>query len=182
MLSRVKFAAGVAVVGVASVGTAAVAHDRARLATFLHGYEEVPAISTAGNGTFKARISRGADEIRYTLVYNGPLNGTVTQAHIHFAQRSVNGGIALWLCGTPGFQPAAPIPAPPACPAPGTPVSGVLTPAHVAGPAGQGIAAGEFDEVVRALRSGVTYANVHTTAHGGGEIRGQIDSDQGRDD
>jgi hypothetical protein len=54
-------------------------------------------------------------------------------------------------------------------------VSGTITSADVIGPAGQGIAPGEFDELVRALREGATYANVHTTLYPGGEIRGQID-------
>src|SRR3954453_8955593 len=131
MQLRVKLAVGVAVLGVAGVGTAAVAHDRSREAAFLQGYEEVPAISTDANGTFKASISRGDDEIRYTLVYNGPFNtaagapppGTVTQSHIHLGQEGVNGGISVFLCGTPGFQPPAPTPAAPPCPPPGTPVS-----------------------------------------------------------
>jgi hypothetical protein len=186
---RVKLAVGVAAIGVAGVGTAAIAHDRSRLGAFMQGYEEVPAISTSANGVFKAQISRGSDEIRYTLVYNGPFNpatgttvpGTVTQSHIHLGQRGVNGGISVWLCGTPGFQPPAPTPAPPTCPEPGTPVTGVITPANVVGPAAQGIQPGEFAEVVRALRAGVTYANVHTTTHGGGEIRGQIADDDQRD-
>ena len=43
------------------------------------------------------------------------------------------------------------------------------------GPANQGIAAGEFDELVRAIRAGVTYANVHSEKFPGGEIRGQIE-------
>jgi hypothetical protein len=42
------------------------------------------------------------------------------------------------------------------------------------GPAGQGIAAGEFDELVRAIKAGVTYANVHSEMFPGGEIRGQL--------
>jgi hypothetical protein len=53
----------------------------------------------------------------------------------------------------------------------------VLTPANVIGPAAQGVAPGEFAELVRAIRAGVTYANVHTTTHGSGEIRGQISDD-----
>jgi len=46
--------------------------------------------------------------------------------------------------------------------------------ANVIGPAGQGIAATEFAEVLKAMREGVTYANVHSTLYPGGEIRGQI--------
>jgi hypothetical protein len=49
-----------------------------------------------------------------------------------------------------------------------------ITAADVVGPGGQGIAAGEFAEILNALRAGVAYANVHTAAFGGGEIRGQI--------
>ena len=181
---RVKLAVGVFAVGAAGIGTAAIAHDRARFDASLNGYEEVPAISTDANGTFKAQIARGRDEIRYTLVYNGPFNaaGTVTQSHIHLGQEGVNGGISVFLCGTTGFQPPAPTPAPPVCPAPGVPVSGTLTSANVIGPAGQGLAAGEFAELVRAIRAGATYANVHTTIHTGGEIRGQISDDDHGDD
>src|SRR4051812_49580904 len=93
---RVKLAAGVAVLGVAGVGTAAIAHDRSRFDANLTGYEEVPTLSTQGVGTFQASINRGRDEIRYTLSYRGPFDaqagGTVTQAHIHLGAPAVNGG------------------------------------------------------------------------------------------
>jgi hypothetical protein len=184
---RIKLAVGVAVLGVAGVATAAIAHDRSRMDAFLTGYQEPPAISTGANGSFKAQINRGEDEIRYSLVYNGPFNPgattptAVTQAHIHIGQLSINGGISVWLCGTANVQPAPTVPKPPDCPAPGVPVTGTLTPDHVVGPGGQGIQAGEFAELVRALRAGVAYANVHTTTHPGGEIRGQISDDRGRD-
>ena len=71
---RVKLAVGVAVLGVAGVGTAAIAHDRSRFDASLTGYEEVPTLSTQGGGTFKASINRGKDEIRYTLSYHGPFD------------------------------------------------------------------------------------------------------------
>jgi hypothetical protein len=46
--------------------------------------------------------------------------------------------------------------------------------------AAQGVAAGEFAEVVDAIRAGVTYANVHTfPIFTGGEIRGQIKKAKG---
>ena len=42
-----------------------------------------------------------------------------------------------------------------------------------------GIAAGEFDELLAAMRAGATYVNVHTVGRAGGEIRSQIDLDPG---
>ena len=62
---------------------------------------------------------------------------------------------------------------PPCPPSPGT-VSGVVTAADVVAVPTQGIAAGEFAEVIRAMRKGDTYASVHTTTFPTGEIRGQI--------
>ena len=179
---RIKLAVGVAVLGVAGVGTAAIAHDRSRLSAGLSGFEEVPTLSTSGVGFFKASINRGQSEIRYTLSYRGPFDanpagGTVTQAHIHLGARAVNGGISAFLCSNLNNGPAGT----PPCPAEGT-VSGTITPAQVVGPAAQGIAAMEFGELVRALRAGAAYANVHTTTFAGGEIRGQIGADGDRDD
>ena len=49
--------------------------------------------------------------------------------------------------------------------------------ASVVGPTAQGIAPGEFAEVIRAIRAGAAYANMHTTAFPAGEIRDQVDSD-----
>ena len=40
--------------------------------------------------------------------------------------------------------------------------------------AGQDISAGQFDELLQAIRSGFTYANVHSVKFPAGEIRGQI--------
>jgi hypothetical protein len=53
-------------------------------------------------------------------------------------------------------------------------LSGTILPTNVIGPATQGIAAGEFEELVAAIRAGVVYANVHTSAFPAGEIRGQL--------
>ena len=100
----------------------------------------------------------------------------MTQSHIHFGQPSVAGGISVWLCGNPPLTPPA---GTALCPNPGdgAEVTGTLTAANVVGPVGQGIAAGEFAELIRAIRKGDAYANVHSTKFPGGEIRGQIHVD-----
>ena len=89
-----------------------------------------------------------------------------TQAHIHFSRPGVNGGIIAWLCGAGSAQNTV-------CPASGT-VTGTVAAGDVIGPAGQGIDAGEFDELLRAMRAGSTYVNVHSSMFGDGEIRGQV--------
>jgi hypothetical protein len=142
--------------------------------TKLEGYQEVPAVSSPGSGEFKAKIDKDAGTIYYELEYSG-LQGTVVMSHIHVGQSGVNGGISVWLCqSATNPAPAAVAASVPTCPATGGNVNGMLMASSVIGPGAQLIAAGEFDELVAALRAGVTYVNVHTTAVPAGEIRGQI--------
>jgi hypothetical protein len=70
----------------------------------LTGYEEVPAISTAANGAFHARISNDGTSIAYVLSHSA-LTGDVQQAHIHFGQTGVSGGISVFLCTNLGNGP-----------------------------------------------------------------------------
>lgn len=144
----------------------------------LIGFEEVPAVSTVAHGEFKATINKDETAIEYELSY-ADLEGIVQQAHIHVGQRSVNGGISVWLCSNlaspptpPGIQP---------CPSPPATITGVITPANVVGPTAQGVAPGEFAELIRAIRAGATYVNVHSTKFPGGEIRSQIDHGHGNE-
>ncbi|HET9284692.1 MAG TPA: CHRD domain-containing protein [Candidatus Angelobacter sp.] len=44
------------------------------------------------------------------------------------------------------------------------------------------IAVGDFQSVIQVVASGVAYANVHTTAHPGGGIRGRIRATHDEDD
>jgi CHRD domain-containing protein len=152
----------------------AIADDDRQFRVKLEGYQEVPSVSTVATGKLVVKISRDEGLIEYELSYSG-LQGTVTQAHIHFAQRSVNGAIVIWLCQTTGTQaPEAVRALTPECPASGT-VTGSITAANVlATPIPQQIAARELAEVIAALRAGVAYANVHTDLSPGGEIRGQF--------
>ncbi len=135
----------------------------------LRSFEEVPAISSMANGEFLARLESGA--IAYRLGYSG-LQGDVRQAHIHVGQKGVNGGVSVFLCQTAANPD--PTGLAPTCPQSGE-VAGLLTPANVVGPGGQGVAAGEFAELVAAIREGVAYVNVHSSIFPAGEIRGQLD-------
>jgi hypothetical protein len=150
-------------------GVAQAEHIGARLT----GYQEVPSVSTVASGEFRGFINRNDDSIAYELTYGG-LQGTVTQAHIHVAQRSVTGSIVIWLCQTatnPG--PAGTQ----TCPQSGT-VTGTITASNViaGSTASQQLTAGDLAEIIRAIRAGAAYANVHTNLSSGGEIRGQIKS------
>jgi len=153
-----------------AVGVAAAGGGGSPLKETLTGYEEVPAVSSAGSGKFEARISRFSDRIDYRLSY-ADLEGQVLQSHIHLGQEAVNGGISVFLCSNLGNGPAGTQ----ACPPPPATITGTIEPEDVIGPAGQGLAAGEFDELVDAIRANVTYVNVHSDKHPGGEIRAQLD-------
>jgi hypothetical protein len=171
---RIQLTAFVAVIAVLGVVAAAVATGGGRnISERLMGFQEVPAVSTGASGKFEARIGRFSDEIRYELSYRD-LEGSVTQAHIHLGQERVNGGISVWLCGNPSPTVTPPAGTQMCPPAPAT-ITGTLEPDDVVGPTGQGIDAGQFDELLDAIDAGVTYANVHSSRFPGGEIRGQLD-------
>jgi hypothetical protein len=146
---------------------------RARLVSF----NEVPAVSSAARGFFRAVIDEAAGTITYSLSYDGGGTGlaTVLQSHLHLGQHHTNGGISVWLCGNASTTPPVNPPAgtQPCPPAPAE-ITGVIMAANVTGPAGQGIAAGEFAELLAAIRSGAVYANAHSVQFPGGEIRGQV--------
>jgi hypothetical protein len=165
-----------------SITCSAAAGDRwqrdNRIYAIMQPVNEVPSLSSTASGFFKATIDTDNQTISYELSYQN-LEAAPLQAHIHVGQRGVNGGISVFLCGNAPTVPPAPTPQPPACPAPPATITGTLTPADIIGPATQGIAptseaANEFDELVDVIRSGVTYANVHTVKFPGGEIRGQV--------
>ena len=134
------------------------------------GFQEVPVVSTEASGTFDAMIRPRGDAIDYEITYTG-MQGIVTQSHMHVGQRSVNGGIVLWICGSatnPG--PAGT----PVCTSPDGHFAGTWRPENVQTVATQQITTGELDEVIAAIRAGVAYVNVHSNLSPGGEIRGQV--------
>ena len=166
-----------------TLGVFASADDRGRndFDARLIGGEETPlSISTTGHGRLDLHIDTSSEAIEYRLSYDGLQGvaptvpgGVVLFAHIHFGQRRTTGGVSAFLCG--GGSKGA-------CPTPSGTVHGTIVPADIVGPSGQGIEAGQFDELVRAIRTGYAYANVHTTKYQSGEIRGQIRNDNRDDD
>jgi hypothetical protein len=148
--------------------------------TRMESYFEVPSISSTGQGEFRTKIDENRETIEYTLTWEN-LEVGATQAHIHFGQRSVNGGISVFLCTNLPNAPLPPFPPTQACPiGPSGTISGVITPAHVIGPENQGIEpVTGFAELVAAMKEGFAYVNIHSARFPGGEIRGQIGANRG---
>jgi CHRD domain len=187
-----------AVFVVAGTGFAFTDEGARRFREFLNGLQEAPAIvATTGTGTFRATISSDGEEINYSLTFRN-LEGDVTQAHIHIGHPQNAGGIVLWLCQAVNRNPA-PGNTTPEC-TENDPldkrngrVTGRLTAADVTLSPANGIGrvvspgpppvlapdAGDFEEIVRLIRAGATYVNVHSTKFGPGEVRSQINNRDG---
>lgn len=165
-MKRLVITSSLAVVALAIIATGvALAHgDNGNKKATLEGWQETPAtLSTTGHGSFRVRVR--SDGIHYVLKYSD-LEADALFAHIHLGRPATTGGVIAFLCGG-GTKPAP-------CPARAGRVEGVIAAADVVGPTAQGIEAGNLTEVLRALRKGAVYANVHSAKWPSGEIRGQI--------
>ena len=139
----------------------------------LQGLAEVPAVSTTGFGSFDAELVND-DTLHFVFRYQDLEGGNSLFAHVHFGTRYVNGGVSYFLCGPPANAPVT-------CPNGSGEIEGDITAANVIGPNGQGIEPGSFAEIIRGMRLGEAYANIHTTRWPGGEIRGQINDQSQRE-
>lgn len=172
------------VLALAAVAFAGRGHDKGDAKSFsakLNGWEEDPSQVTTGKGSFRAHID-SATQISFTLKYRN-LEGPAFMAHIHIGSRHESGGISAWLCGPPA--PPPPVTQPPCPPGQTTEavVNGTIQADDITGPAAQGVEPGNFADLIRALRRGETYTNVHTVTRApGGEIRGQNHSNHDDDD
>lgn len=111
----------------------------------MDGAQEVPPVSTPATGTSTLSIDPNTGEVIISGTYQN-LQGNATAAHLHGpADVGQNAGILLNLSHTGG-------------------TTGTFS--------GSGfLSLSDAAEVI----AGRAYVNVHTTAHGGGEIRGQTD-------
>ncbi len=149
---------------IGSVPGAAAYEDK--IVAQLSGFQEVPAISTAGTGAFEGSLNR--ESIAYSLSYSN-LQGNVSPIRLQFGQPGVNGGVIAFLCGGDNK---------PACLPAGT-LAGNITPSDVRGPEEQGIAVAGWMDVLTAIGASMVYVNISSGKFPAGEIRGQIRTGDG---
>lgn len=112
----------------------------------LTGAQQVPPLQTAGSGTANLTYDPATRGVSWTITYSG-LSTPVTMAHFHGpAPSGKNAGVQVWLTKKGASSVSSPIQG-----------QATLTPAE----------AKEF-------MAGQMYINVHTKAHPGGAIRGQV--------
>lgn len=131
----------------------------------LSGLHQVPPVLSPGSGSFRAQLAADGQSLQYELTYAN-LTTPASAAHIHFGHRFDNGGIIAFLCGG-GDAPA--------CPGEGGTISGTIGPEDILAIPDQGLSAGDFASVIRLMRAGLVYVNVHTPTFPDGEIRGQVE-------
>ncbi len=111
----------------------------------LSGGEQVPPVDSPGKGSADITWDPTTRVVTWAVTYSG-LSGPATMAHFHGpADKGKNGPVVVWL-SKQGSQAASPFSG-----------EATLTPDQA-----KQFAAGEW------------YINVHTAAHPGGEIRGQV--------
>jgi hypothetical protein len=111
----------------------------------LKGASEVPPTTSAGTGSVTASFDPATKMLTWSGTFSG-LTGPATAAHFHGpAEAGKNAGVAVWI-SEKGTPLASPFKG-----------SATLTDAQASD-----------------LQAGLWYANVHTAANPGGELRGQV--------
>ncbi|MBV9183130.1 MAG: CHRD domain-containing protein [Acidobacteria bacterium] len=156
------------------------AFAQSNFVTRLNGLNETPIVISRGTGNVRLSISDDAKSIEYELTYSGIEGGKVLFAHVHVGRPTIAGGVAVFFCGGGNSDKTKA-----ACPDSGT-LTGTWTAADIVGPASQGVDPTDTNEnawerFVKAIRAGLSYANVHSVRSPGGEIRGQLMPGRDRD-
>jgi hypothetical protein len=131
----------------------------------LTGAEEVPPVGTTTVASFRMALDDALTQATFRIVVN---NGDdVTMAHLHCHSPGQNGPIVAFLHNAAAADVN------------GVLASGTLTNASIAGsasgcPGTIGRPITDIASLVAAARDGLIYANVHTVANSGGEVRGQL--------
>ena len=123
------------------------------------GGEEVPPVSTKATGLATFTTQNNDTSIKYKLNITGLSDAT--GAHIHSGKKGENGDVIVDLLKNSKHNPTKI----------GMAIRGNITDSSLTGPM-KGKTVGDL---ISAMSSGDTYANVHTQKHTKGEIRGQIE-------
>jgi CHRD domain len=111
----------------------------------MNGATEVPPNQTTGTGTVAASFDPATKELTWSGTFSG-LTGPATAAHFHGpAEPGKNAGVAIWISEKGKTLDS--------------PFKGSAT---------------LSDAQASDLQAGLMYANIHTAANPGGELRGQL--------
>ena len=132
----------------------------------LTGDQQVPAVNTDAFGFAKVRLNEDNSTLSFEVVVCNIAN--VIASHIHVGAAGTNGPVVL-----PFFGSSTPFNSTRGC---DTLAEGTRTSANLVARSDAGI--NTWTDFINALVAGNSYVNVHTTAHTGGEIRGQLVHEQ----
>ncbi len=124
----------------------------------LSGKEVVPAVETKATGEAHFKLSKDGKELTYILKLKNIEN--VTAAHIHEAMMGKNGGPVAGLFAGPKKDGKFS----------GEIAKGTITDKDLIG----SLAGKTVGDLVKMIKDGGAYVNVHTVKYPDGEVRGQI--------
>jgi hypothetical protein len=125
----------------------------------LSSQNEIPPRPTPASG--KAQFLWDGTTMRFTVEIDDIQN--IVQGHIHIGSATVNGPVRVWLYKLPEKTIGPPVSTSDKV----ARFEGSFTAADVIAPT-------TINDLLAAMASGGAYANFHTTAFPGGEMRGQI--------
>jgi|SRR5215813_340144 len=125
----------------------------------LKGSNEVPPVDIKAAGTATFTVS--STSVEYKVTASG-LSGNATGVHIHLGPTTASGPVVVPFPASAINNGANG----------SVTISGTFTQADIK----PQTTLKSLDELVAQMRAGSTYVNIHTAAHPGGEIRGQITS------
>jgi len=133
-------------------------------ATLTGANERPTPVTSSATGTWTGVLDPQTNTLTYTMTFTG-LSANSTASHIH-AQGDVNtaAGVVLNFQNFAGATTLF---------SPGTTSGGASGVVNMSGGTVTGLSI-TGDSLRKAMDAGMAYVNVHSTAHTGGEIRGQI--------
>ena len=117
----------------------------------IDGAQEVPPVAVTATGTGSFTLSSDLTQLKWTVTYQG-LSGTLSAAHFHTGPIGIAGPVVKPIAGSGGAVSAT--------------LSGTWTSTDATAPL--------TEALVESLLTGRVYINFHTSAHPGGEVRGQL--------